>query len=249
VIRAVATVLEADSLRLRLDVPGWPGQRPGQFAMLSLDPSGLRRDPLLPRPMAVFESSGDQVEFRFKIVGRGTALMARLRPDDTLGVVGPLGNGFSQPRARVHLVGGGTGIASLYELAQQLAGFEHGGRVLLGGRSARDVLALESFRATGAPLDIATDDGSLGHRGLVTDLLDPAPGDEVLACGPTPMMRRAHEIARKAGASCRVSLENQMACGFGVCLGCAVSLGERFRYVCTDGPVFDADTLDWDAIA
>ena len=244
VIRSDATVVRATDSELLLDVPDWPGQRPGQFAMLSLDPSGLSLDPLLPRPMAIFRSDGERVEIRHKVVGRGTALLSVLPPGATVGVLGPLGNGFPEPPDAALLVGGGTGIASLYLLAAA----SRSCRVLLGGRTRADILGLADFEALGVELALATDDGSIGHRGLVTELLRPDSGDVVFACGPTPMMAAAHERARKAGAHCFVSLENQMACGFGVCLGCAVRRAEGYAYVCTDGPVFDADEVRWEEL-
>jgi len=245
-IRAVGTAIEGDARRLVLDVPGWPGHHPGQFAMLELDPDRLRLDPLLPRPMAVYRAEGSRIEFRFKPVGRGTELLGRLPAGARVGVVGPLGNGFPHPAAgaRAILVGGGTGIASLFELAAEIPGAE----VLLGGRTRDDIMGLDDFEALGCRLALATEDGSTGHRGLVTDLLEPRSGDEVYACGPTPMMRRAAELASAAGARCHVSLETHMACGFGVCLGCAVPTPAGFRYVCTHGPVFESETLEWDGL-
>lgn len=213
--------------------------------MLSLDPRALRHDPLLPRPMAVYRGEGERLEFRFKVVGRGTELLATLPEGTSLGVVGPLGNGFPSPGGRPVLVGGGTGIASLYELAASSAGAT---RVLLGGRSRGDILGLEDFEALEVQLEIATEDGSLGHRGRVTELLKPGPEDRVYACGPTPMMARARELAREGGAACWVSLEIPMACGFGVCLGCAVRTVAGVRYVCTNGPVFEAEELLWEQL-
>lgn len=242
-IRAVGRVVYADERGLAVDVPGWPGQLPGQFAMLTLDPLGRRSDPLLPRPMAVFRAQGERVEFRHKVVGRGTALLAALPAGAPLGVIGPLGNGFPPLLERAVLVGGGTGIASLYQLAQRKPGC----RVLLGGRSRDDVLGLADFEGLDAELEVATEDGSLGHRGRVTELLRPEPGQVVCACGPRAMMRAARDLAEKAGARCLVSLESRMACGFGVCLGCVVSAHDGFRYVCSDGPVFDAAEIDWEA--
>jgi dihydroorotate dehydrogenase electron transfer subunit len=244
--RCIATVAHADASRLLLDVPDWPGHRPGQFAMLGLDPERRHRDPLLPRPMAMYRRDGAKLEFRFKVVGRGTRIMSELRPGERVSVLGPLGNGFPPLEGRAILVGGGTGIASLYELARDARTRP---KVLLGGRTRADILGLDDFAALPIDLEIATDDGSLGQRGLVTDLLKPAPDAVVYACGPTPMMRRAHEIAAAAGARCHVSLENPMACGFGVCLGCVVKTPTGFRYTCTHGPVFDAATLGWEARA
>ena len=244
-IRATARVLRTSATELVAEVPGWPGHRPGQFAMLTLDPTGLCHDPLLPRPMAVYRGEGERLEFRFKVVGRGTELLAELAEGAPLGVVGPLGNGFPEPQARAVLVGGGTGIASLYELA---AGCASNARVLLGGRTRDEILGLEDFRLLPVDLGVTTEDGSLGERGRVTDLLKLSPGEEVFACGPKGMLRHAHELARAGGARCWVSLETHMACGFGVCLGCAVKTSAGFRYACSQGPVFDADDLVWDAL-
>ena len=243
-MRAIARVVRASESELVVDVPDWPGQRPGQFAMLQLDPTRRSLDPLLPRPMAIFRSEAERVEFRHKVVGRGTALLAALAPDAPLGIVGPLGNGFPDRSGPSVLVGGGTGIASLYELARDTPGC----RVLLGGRTGADILALEDFRGLPVELELASEDGSVGHRGRVTELLRAGPGEAVYACGPIPMMAAAHELARKHGARCWVSLENQMACGFGVCLGCAVRRESGFAYVCSDGPVFDADQIQWETL-
>jgi len=243
-IQARARVAAADATSIRLEVPGWPGHRPGQFAMLGLDPDRTHRDPLLPRPMAVYRVVGGLLEFRFKVVGRGTRLLAQAPRGAELSLLGPLGNGFPAPRPGDWLVGGGTGIASLYELARDAP---KGVRVRLGGRTRADILGLDDFAALGGDLAVATDDGSQGARGVVTELVTPAAGETVFACGPEGMMRRAHALARAAGATCLVSLENNMACGFGVCLGCAVRTTAGFRYVCTHGPVFPSESLGWGA--
>jgi len=229
---------------LVVELPDWPGHVPGQFAMLSLDPTGTSFDPLLPRPMAVFRGDASGLEFRFKVVGRGTARMAQLQTGDPVGVLGPLGRGFPVLDGPAVLVGGGTGIASLYELA---AGSPKV-RVRLGARTRAELLAMDDFRALGVPLEVATEDGSEGHAGRVTEALEIARDEVVCACGPTPMMRAVHEMAHRAGARCLVSLESPMACGIGVCLGCAVPTSEGFRYVCTHGPVFEADALDWGGV-
>ena len=248
--------------RLVLDVPYWDGFDAGQFVMLSPGPrdAAPRTDPLLPRPMAVYrERSGDagRIEILFKRHGRGTALLAHSRPGDHVGVVGPLGRGFplELEGARGLLVAGGTGIASIYELAAQLAtrATPRDVHVLLGARTANDLMAEADFTALGVGVTVATEDGSRGQRGLVTELLEAALSDDanarVFACGPTPMMRRAAEIAAAQGAPCSVSLENPMACGFGVCLGCAAPLSEGgFALVCRDGPVFDARDVCWEGL-
>jgi len=249
----------ATGRRLRLRVPGWPGAAPGQFVMLSPGPLGAapRSDPLLPRPMAVYRTlgAGDEIEILYKISGRGTGLLAGAGPGDRVGLVGPLGRGFAPPAPGEHglLVGGGTGTASLLDQAAAVAARGRAS-VLLGARTADELLGLAEFRALAVGLELATEDGSAGHHGLVTEPLARAlaadPGTVVYACGPTPMMRAAAALAREHGARCLVSLENPMACGFGVCLGCAAPLaGGGFALVCRDGPVFDAEAVDWENLA
>jgi len=185
-------------------------------------------------------------------MGRGTQLLAETRAGERVRLVGPLGAPFPMPRAgeRALLVGGGTGIASLYELAHRAR--QRGAvEVLLGARSAADLMGRSDFAALGVGLRVATEDGSAGARGLVTELLEAelagaADAPLVYACGPTPMMRRAAELAAAHGRRCVVSLENHMACGFGVCLGCAVPrAGGGFALVCRDGPVLDAGAVAW----
>jgi dihydroorotate dehydrogenase electron transfer subunit len=243
---------------LRLDAgSGWPGSVPGQFVMLAPGPVGAapRTDPLLPRPMAVFRSEGSWLEVLYKVVGRGTALLSAARPGERIRLVGPLGGGFQLPAdgERAVLVGGGTGIASLYDLAA--AGRRCGAlvSVLLGARSADELLARAEFESLGVDLQLATEDGSAGRQGLVTalleDVLRQSDSARVYACGPTGMMRAVADRAAAAGRPCQVSLENRMACGFGVCLGCAVPRATGgFDLVCRDGPVFDAGALAWDGV-
>lgn len=266
-IRGVGRVLSlADeggvNRRLVISLPQWPGSEPGQFAMLSPGAlaSARRSDPLLPRPMAVYRThvgDGDpRVEILFKVHGRGTALLADLEPGDRIGVVGPLGTPFPDPAlgARAVIAAGGTGIASVYELAARLHARGTPVRVLLGARSAADLMGEADFAAAGVDLALATEDGTRGARGLVTDLLAEAlsaPGAAaVYACGPTAMMAAAARIAEQRGQACWASLENPMACGFGVCLGCAAPLREGgFALVCRDGPVLPASAVAWEALA
>jgi dihydroorotate dehydrogenase electron transfer subunit len=263
-LRTEATVVEnraegGGNRRLVLRVEGWPGFDPGQFLMISPGSRSAvdRTDPLLPRPMAVYRArhcdGADEVEVLYKVVGRGTGLLAETLPGQRVGLVGPLGRSFALPERgeRALLVAGGTGIASIYELADRIGD----GRVavLLGARTADDLMGLADFEALGVEVRVATEDGSRGERGLVTALLegalrDPSPA-RIYACGPTPMMRRCAEIAAERGHPCIVSLENRMACGFGVCLGCAAPLREAgYALVCRDGPMFDARSMNWEGL-
>lgn len=263
---------------LRLSVPSFPEALPGQFVMLRVTDGG---DPLLGRAMAIYRLDRSRsrvvIEIVYRVIGRGTALLAGVDRGRSLWLLGPLGRPFPDPPAhgRPLLVGGGTGIASLHLLARHLLGRGRGapgGRreaitVLVGARTRREVLCRADFAALGARVLVATDDGTLGTRGFVTALLEQTladgarrgrPTGMVYACGPTPMMAAAWRICERTAVPCQVSLEGPMACGFGVCLGCAVpcrvedpaapvrSPRDRFKLVCTDGPVFDASILAWE---
>ncbi len=261
------TVLSNESMGggnfcLRLEISGeWARSSPGQFVMLSpVAPSQFCfSDPLLPRPMAIYRTdatssgSGIVIDVAYKVVGRGTALMRAALPGSLMTVVGPLGQGFTKPGDGIGavLIGGGTGIASLYEHARILS--EHCRTVvLLGANTAEMILGRVDFEGLSLELHVATEDGSLGSHGLVTDLLpstlEEMPCSHVYACGPTSMMREVAAIAARRRIPCDVSIENNMACGIGVCLGCAIPLGEGkgFALVCKDGPVFDCRTLGWE---
>lgn len=248
--------------RLRLFVPDFETFSPGQFAMLSPGVVGRaeRSDPLLPRPMALYraarEPGGAAVEILYKVHGRGTALLADARSGERVRFVGPLGQPFPVPPdgSLALLVGGGTGIASLFDLAARIHGAGRGRvRVLLGARSHADLMGGDDFDALGVESWIATEDGSRGEKGIVTAplerMLAAEPDVVVFACGPTPMMRRAATLAAAHGRRCWVSLENPMACGFGVCLGCAApTVAGGFALVCRDGPVLDSAVVDWERL-
>ncbi len=227
--------------------------KPGQFVMVRLPD---RRIPLLRRPFSIHrrlikkgEVSG--FELLYKVVGQGTEALSKMKVGDVLDVLGPLGNGYSYPQniRNMFLVAGGIGVASLYYLAVDLA--EHRAArltVFIGGCSASDILCREGFESIGAKVRIATEDGSLGERGVVTSLVREeldlgATSDMICACGPQGMLEAVGDIAAAHNVSCQISLESTMACGFGVCLGCAVekagSPGTYF-HACTDGPVFDS---------
>ncbi len=223
---------------------------PGQFVMTY---AGENSDPLLGRAFSIARvrtsDAGREFALLFDIVGRGTEWLSRRAPGDAVRVVGPLGRGF-EPRERVQrmlLVGGGIGVAPLVWLADRL--IEDGREVTLalGGRTAAQI-----FPAHLLPSDVeivvATEDGSLGTRGLVT-----APFEELLpwcdqafACGPNPMFEAMHGVVRHSGLRKPVQalVEEQMACGMGICYSCAVFPRRGgVRLVCTDGPMFDLRDL------
>ena len=265
--RVLSNEPDGPGWKLRLAIPDWPGSIPGQFVMIGAGAeAGVpRQDPLLPRPMAVYRDLGapiegdrvlPQVELLYRVVGRGTRLLSEAARGDVIKIVGPLGCGFpieeSQPLAI--LVGGGTGIASLFELAQALVASGKSVVVILGAQTASDLMGRSEFSALDVELIITTDDGSEGVPGRVTGplaerLTKAGGGATVYAVGPTPMMKACAELAASNSVLCFVSLENPMACGFGVCLGCAAPRAEGgFSLVCRAGPVFAASEIDWEGL-
>jgi dihydroorotate dehydrogenase electron transfer subunit len=210
----------------------------------------------LGRAVGAASAASPRIEILYRVVGRGTTLLSEARPGQSISLLGPLGHGFPiEPSAApALLVGGGTGSASLFELAKALAALGRPVSVLLGAASEPDLIGLRDFACLDVELVCATEDGSRGYQGLVTEplaerLAASAPGSAVFACGPSPMMRAVAELAEAQGAPCFVSLENPMACGFGVCLGCAVPRREGgFSLVCRDGPVFEAGEIDWEGL-
>ncbi len=237
--------------RLTLHAPLIAGEaRPGQFAMVAC---GSTLDPLLRRPISIHQCSGDgRLQLVFKVVGRGTQLLSEIRAGQTLDLLGPLGRGFRLSPGPVALIGGGIGIAPLLFLAQALMQTGQADapcRVLLGAQSGEDLAPLAAgFETLGCHVELATDDGSLGRHGLITDLLPahlPNLG-KVYACGPHPMMAAVAALCASAQVDCEVSLEAHMACGLGACLGCAAPGADgRYKHVCKHGPVFKAAEVAW----
>ena len=244
--------LTGDVFRLTVHCPRIAAAaQPGQFVMVR---AGETLDPLLRRPFSIHKVTGDgKLAVLFKVIGKGTRLLAAAMPGERLDVIGPLGSGFAPDPGGPHcLIGGGMGIAPLYFLAQHLLISGHGAAnppVLLGAQTQAELLLLaQEFSELGYPVLTATDDGSLGHPGLVTDLLDALLAEvrQVYVCGPLPMMRTVAGKCGQAGVACQVSLEAHMACGLGACLGCTFPASSGgFHHVCKEGPVFRAEEVLW----
>jgi len=232
--------------------------RPGQFVMVRGD---WGRDPLLPRAFSLLSAGPDgQAEILAKTVGPGTALLERSASGAVLSILGPLGTSFPGPSSEATdlLVAGGVGLPPLFMQAQHAARQKLAAHseMLYGGRTSHDLVLLAEMRAFGVSLHLATEDGSVGRPGRVTVALEARieelrasqPGRKlrIMSCGPNAMLWAVGRIAREHDLECYLSLEEQMACGIGVCLGCAIPARSRpFRYVCKDGPVFLAsDVLD-----
>jgi len=230
---------------------------PGQFVMVQ---AGTGIEPYLRRAFSVFDVSEDaeglHVELLGKVIGRGTARLAASRAGDELPLLGPLGHGFEVPAAgsRPALVAGGVGSAALLLLARALR--DRGARFdfYYGGRSALDLACGERFQelaeGSGGRYVTTTEDGSAGEPGLITAPLERAlergRHDAVFTCGPHGLMRRVAELARAHGIAGQAALETAMGCGYGACLGCAVTRrGGGYALCCKNGPVFDLEAVEW----
>ena len=263
--------LGAYTLITALDAGGPPDPRPGQFYMLAAAEGwggGADERPYLPRAFSHARAREGRLSFLLEPIGPGTGRLSELGAGEGLHLVGPLGVGWrpAEGGTRPLLVGGGIGAAPLLCLQDELAGegvdaeatdvsrdirdqreapAEGDPTILLGFRSSAHAEAASLF--AGEP-ELATDDGSLGHQGLVTDLLreelarDPAA--TVFACGPPRMLEAVRALCADQGVPAQLALESGMACGFGACFGCVVPTKAGYIRLCVDGPVLDADALE-----
>ncbi|MCR4828734.1 MAG: dihydroorotate dehydrogenase electron transfer subunit [Bacteroidales bacterium] len=203
------------------------------------------KEVLLRRPISIHDvdTENNTLTLLIQIVGKGTRQLATLQEGDTLNLVYPLGRGFSLDGEKVLLVGGGAGIAPLLHLSKCLNAKGIRPTILLGGRTADLIPVRDEFKSLGT-VGIATEDGSLGEKGLVTQhTLFSGDYDHIYTCGPTPMMKAVARHALANGIVCEVSLENLMACGIGACLCCVVDSDAGHKCVCKEGPVFKATEL------
>lgn len=273
-----ATVIENDFLardtwRLRLECPELARRVvPGQFVMIRMPGTD---DPLLGRPLALYDTvlddSGDPlgIDIVHLVVGKMTGRLARLRQLDTVELWGPLGNGFPvRPCEHLVMVAGGIGQTPFVALAREYLGLREFGETprnvpksakvtLCYGARTRDYLAgVSDFTSLGVDVRLATDDGSHGHAGLVTELLEQVldestAGVRVVCCGPEKMMQAVAELTARRQVPCEVSLETPMACGIGICFSCVAKVrtedaageGWDYRRTCVEGPVFDAGQI------
>lgn len=224
---------------------------PGQFVQIRC---GDTLDPFLRRPISIhrFNRKEGTVEFLVQRKGKGTIWLGNQEPGQYLDILGPLGNGFTVHHdQRTLLVGGGIGVAPLLALAEALKAQENSPLIFLGANSSQDLLKVEDFQSCSAELQVSTMDGSLGTAGVVTELLEEKLSSGfkgfIYTCGPMGMMKKVAELAGRYGVSGEASLEANMACGIGVCLGCTCEIhgatGKKYAHVCTDGPVFPLEAV------
>ena len=225
--------------------------KPGQFLTIRC---GNTTIPLLRRPFGFHRIRASGFEILYEVIGKGTRFLSGLKPGDKIDILGPLGNGFPAPKGNKNfiIVAGGIGVAPLASLAESLIRIKKAEvYAIIGARSKKTLLCWDHFNNIGIKTMITTDDGSYGKKCLATDMLNeflavkkgfrPA----IFACGPEPMLKATAHIAGKRGLECYASLEENIACGVGACLGCAVRTRSGYKLVCKDGPVFETKEIIW----
>ncbi len=230
--------------------------KPGQFVMLEVTST---YEPFLRRPMSIERIFPDSISILYKVVGKGTRLLSTVALGEVINIQGPLGNYFSIETdvKECVLIGGGIGIAPFPGLAEKIVRTRGGNiYVIIGARTHTQVLCEREFREMGCKVYVVTEDGSIGEKGLATDMLENLKlGKSVVvyACGPIQMLKKVHQICEDRGWRCYASLEAEMACGIGVCLGCVIPVkyevdNEMMARVCKEGPVFDTRVIQWEKI-
>lgn len=228
---------------------------PGQFIHIKVSDG---YEPFLRRPFGIHSiRNKDIIEILYRVVGKGTALLSEKKVGEKLDILGPLGNGFKIGKERMKdnekmiLIAGGAGVAPLFFLTQKLIDYSKNIMVLIGAKTKEMILCEQEFKDLGLDVQIATEDGSYGHKGLVTDLLLGWDLPTLLfACGPSIMLRAITNFSIKNNLPSQLSLESRMACGVGACLGCTIKVknGTKTLYkrVCKDGPIFEANEIIWE---
>jgi dihydroorotate dehydrogenase electron transfer subunit len=220
----------------------------GQFFMLE---AARGFEPLLKRPFSIFRYSDEGLQFLYRIRGKGTRCISKLRKDDVLQVLGPLGNTYPPPSGDFIVLAGGIGIASVYPLLERYPGRSY---VYCGSRSCDELLMFDEIKRLSKEVCVTTDDGSFCRSGLITEPFrefiesaaftgSPLP---IYACGPTPMLKVLSDIIEENKLECYVSLEEVMACGVGACLGCVCKTTSGYRRICKEGPVFKIGDIVWE---
>ena len=223
---------------------------PGQFYMLGIGEKGL--DPLLKRAFCFFKRTEDGFQILYRIKGRGTSIMSSMKQGAVIDVLGPLGNSYPVPSSRQIpiIIAGGIGIASVFPLIEKLSKSAY---VFYGARTKDELLMIEELKGISRELHLCTDDCSLGEQGTVINPLKkflsahPSPLTPyiIYACGPVPMLKAVSEIAADKKINGYISLEENMACGVGACVGCVAKTSKGYRRVCKEGPVFPIEEVVW----
>ncbi len=210
-------------------------ENPGQFVNIQLEGLYLRR------PISICDWDDRTMTLIYKVVGRGTRQMAAMAPGHKLDLLTGLGNGFSVEEAGEHslVIGGGVGVPPLYGLCKRLVQQGKRASAVLGFGKQEQVFYQKEFEELGCPVYLATEDGSLGTKGFVTDVMAQLDYDYYFACGPMPMLRAVHAMGRRG----QLSFEERMGCGFGACMGCSCETLVGTKRICVDGPVMRSEEV------
>jgi len=210
----------------------------GQFVNLKIDGLYLRR------PISVCDWDETTITLIYKVVGKGTEIMAQAKPGQTYDVLTGLGNGYNTAKSgnKPLLLGGGVGIPPLYALCKKLIAEGKTPTVILGFNKQDEIFLADEFRALGVQVIICTADGSVGVRGFVTDAMKTVDYDYFYTCGPMPMFRAIEAVAATSG---QYSFEERMGCGFGACMGCSCKTKYGNKRICRDGPVLEREEIIW----
>ena len=214
------------------------GIRCGQFVNIKLEGLYLRR------PISVCDVEGDVLTIIYKVVGRGTELMADITPGAELDLLTGLGNGYDLSKAgdKPLLLGGGVGVPPMYKLCRELVAMGKSVTVILGFNTAEEVFYSKEFEALGAKVIVATADGSMGIKGFVTTAMDGVDYSYFYTCGPEPMLKAVYKATTTSG---QMSFEERMGCGFGACMGCSCKTLTGYKRICKEGPVMEKEEILW----
>mgnify|MGYP005795198971 FL=1 len=211
---------------------------PGQFVNIRLPGLYLRR------PISICDWDVESLTLIYKVVGKGTDAMTRIKPPHRLDLLVGLGNGYDTTKSgqKPLLLGGGVGVPPLYGLCKALLGEGKDVTVILGFNAKEELFYEEEFKALGAKVFVTTVDGSYGEKGFVTDVMKNLDYTYFYTCGPGPMFRAIEKTAVTSG---QFSFEARMGCGFGACMGCSMETKSGAKRVCKDGPVFEREEILW----
>lgn len=221
----------------KLTIQGSFEGKPGQFYMLR----AWEKQPFLSRPISIHNLDEGKIEFLYEVRGEGTELFSKLKRDDDIELLGPLGNGFDidSIKGKVAIVTGGIGIAPMYYTAKQLEACEV--EFYAGFRG--QVYLIDEIKDFVNEIYVSTDTGEFGHKGFITEIFNPKKYDIVLCCGPSIMMDKILRVCKENNKKVFISQENRMACGIGACLGCTCKTNSGAKTVCKDGPVFSGEDV------
>lgn len=212
-------------------------------------------DPILKRPFSLFRKTAKGLQLLYRVKGRGTMLLRGLRKGFKIDVLGPLGNSYPMPSEKQTplIMAGGVGVASIFYLAERLAESGKKAHIFYGVRDEGELLMLNELKGFAGRIYISTDDGSCGEKGCITDMAKnflsdiqtPGSGYSIYSCGPRPMFKALYWLVKDKEIPTYISMEEQMACGIGACLGCVVKTIDGYKRVCKEGPVFNIMDIVW----